>query len=272
MYMRLAFSVAVHLEPEILIVDEVLAVGDTKFQQKCLDKMDDVAQQGRTVLFVSHNMATIKRLCERIIWLNQGKIVADGVSEEVIADYVTDSTTSQSECSWPDGISNPGVNEFKLLTIRILNKYGEVTSNYEIGSGFIIETKYRVLERLPYCRVGWLINTMTGIEVMEAYDSDNELYSGPLEPGDFVARCEIPGHLLNAGRYVIAVNAGMPNYKHLAHIENVLSFTITDTRGAGSSIPGETTGVILANLNFQRKKKQKFSKNTLILPPHKIQK
>jgi lipopolysaccharide transport system ATP-binding protein len=95
MKVRLAFSVAAHLEPELLIVDEVLAVGDADFQRKCLDKMEDVGQQGRTVLFVSHNMAAISRLCQRAIWLEEGRVIEDGPAHQVVASYMTSGTVLQ---------------------------------------------------------------------------------------------------------------------------------------------------------------------------------
>ena len=102
MYVRLAFAVAAHLEPEILIVDEVLAVGDAEFQKKCLGKMSDVAQTGRTVLFVSHNMTAITRLCERVILMQKGEVVSDGVATDVIAHYLSSSIGAHALKEWTD--------------------------------------------------------------------------------------------------------------------------------------------------------------------------
>src|SRR5438874_9732723 len=116
MYVRLAFAVAAYLQPEILIVDEVLAVGDAEFQRKCLGKMGDVAKEGRTVLFVSHNMAAVTRLCDRVIWLDEGRVAMDGTPEEVVSEYLTRDSSVEGEVSFGDaGLANPGVDEFAFL-------------------------------------------------------------------------------------------------------------------------------------------------------------
>ncbi|MFQ5642229.1 MAG: ABC transporter ATP-binding protein, partial [Thiogranum sp.] len=108
MRVRLAFAVAAHLEPEILIIDEVLAVGDAAFQEKCLSKMQDVGQEGRTVFFVSHNMPAVTRLCERVIMLNNGRVAADGPSQEIVARYMHEGSSSAAERSWDDIDRAPG--------------------------------------------------------------------------------------------------------------------------------------------------------------------
>src|SRR5437016_12967897 len=121
MYVRLAFAVAAHLEPEILVVDEVLAVGDAEFQKKCLGKMEQVSRGGRTVLCVSHSMAAIARLCQRAIWLHQGELVEDNAPKATIAAYLSSGVENQGRAEWVDGISNPGVNEFKLRSATIFD-------------------------------------------------------------------------------------------------------------------------------------------------------
>ena len=119
MYVRLAFAVAAHLEPEILIVDEVLAVGDVAFQKKCLGKMDDVARQGRTVLFVSHNMAAILNLCERVTLVAQGRIAESGKAHEVVGHYLHQEAISTGEVSIPSAIGGLG-SDFRFCTIRTI--------------------------------------------------------------------------------------------------------------------------------------------------------
>ncbi|MEP7288291.1 MAG: ABC transporter ATP-binding protein [Chloroflexota bacterium] len=264
MYMRLAFSVAAHLEPEILVVDEVLAVGDAEFQKKCLGKMSDVSHEGRTVLFVSHNMAAIKHLCKRIIWLKQGAIAADGFSEPVISQYMMESAVYTRQRLWPTGIASPGVDEFKLYSIRMLNQHGEMSTSHEIEHGFSIEMEYEIFKRLPYCRIGWQINTATGIIVMEAYDSDSVFYSGIREPGRFLSRCDIPGHLLNTGNYLIDINAGIPNLKNLVNLENVLAFNIVDTSATGANSSVERGGIIRADLIWSQEKHNNVPKGSFV--------
>src|SRR5258705_9814767 len=121
MYVRLAFAVAAHLDPEILLVDEVLAVGDAEFQKKCLGKMGDVAREGRTVLFVSHNLGAINRLCSSAIWVNGGKLHMVGESEEVVTRYLSSDAQFSGERRWLDAVDAAGTDEIRLLAVRISN-------------------------------------------------------------------------------------------------------------------------------------------------------
>src|SRR6185312_1198028 len=119
MYLRLAFAVAAHLQPEILIVDEVLAVGDAKFQKKCLEKMEDVSRHGRTVLFVSHNMPAVTRLCPRTILLDRGKVLADGPSAEVVTSYLRSGLGTTASRTWTE--RQPGNDVAKLRAARVID-------------------------------------------------------------------------------------------------------------------------------------------------------
>src|SRR5438132_11382274 len=126
MYVRLAFAVAAYLQPEILIIDEVLAVGDAEFQRKCLGKMGDVAKEGRTVLFVSHNMAAVSRLCDRVFWLDGGRLILEAEPENVISEYLTRGSAVEGEARFGSGLANPGVDEFAFLSVRVLNEFGDI--------------------------------------------------------------------------------------------------------------------------------------------------
>ena len=141
MYVRLAFAVAAHLEPDILIVDEVLAVGDAAFQKKCLGKMGVVAKEGRTVLFVSHNLATLKQLCPTSFWLNAGQIKAYGHTPDVVASYlrVLDTSFQKRTSVFPEDTSK----ESQLRSARILNQQGEETENFSCDEPVTIELLYR---------------------------------------------------------------------------------------------------------------------------------
>jgi lipopolysaccharide transport system ATP-binding protein len=146
MFLRLAFAVAAHLEPEILVVDEVLAVGDASFQKKCLGKMSGVAKQGRTVLFVSHNMGAIQGLCSRAMWLSEGKMVGQGDTNRVVADYM-EVAGQGFEVSRADDVA--------LLTIRkvrLKNQSGGPTNNFSFGDPLTIEISYHARRRInkPY--------------------------------------------------------------------------------------------------------------------------
>lgn len=222
MRLRLAFSVAAHLEPEILIIDEVLAVGDIAFQKKCIGKIGQVSRSGRTVLIVSHAMNPVANLCNRAIWLNDGEIAMQGRPLEVIAGYLSSESATSGEQVWPDGLSLVGVDELKVLSMRVLNEKGEIVPGAGLGQRFFIEIAYRICEPLPRCRVGFVLLSSEGVAVFESYDADDPSNAGPREAGTYVARCEIPGHLLNTGRYMLSLRASMPD-KPLVASDNVLT-------------------------------------------------
>jgi lipopolysaccharide transport system ATP-binding protein len=250
MYLRLAFAVAAHLNPEILLVDEVLAVGDAEFQKKCLGKMSDVTQSGRTVLFVSHNMGAVNRLCTRTLWLDQGKLVMDGPTDQVIAQYLTSKAGARGAVEWQHGIANDGVDELEIYSVRLVNSAGQVASNFDVQKSFTVEIRYRINKALPYCRVGVLLGTYDGTLLFETYDADDEKNLGRRHPGDYIVSCQIPADLLNPGNYIISINAGMPNIKNLAFLEGVLVFSIEDTGAVGSPLHSKRGGVIRPKLNW----------------------
>src|SRR5256886_9244972 len=200
MYMRLAFAVASHLEPEILLVDEVLAVGDAEFQKKCLGKMSIVAaNDGRTVIFVSHSMPTVARLCPRVIWLRGGEIAADGPSDDVIQKYSNVVFVDQDRLSWPEGFSNAGVHELKFTSVGLLDKNGRPTTRFDYSEPLNFELSYTVHDSLSFCRIGFLVHALDGTPVFEVYDVDEDIKDGRREPGSYVVRCEVPGDLLKPG-------------------------------------------------------------------------
>ena len=146
MYVRLAFAVAAHLDPDILVVDEVLAVGDAEFQRKCLGRMKRVANEGRTVLFVSHNMGTIQNLCERAIWLNKGKIMNDGDARKVVEDYLN-SVNLDSVIYTPQG--SQVYTDLIIEKAVLKNSQGQITTNFPSGEDLRVEIHYHALKRLP---------------------------------------------------------------------------------------------------------------------------
>ncbi|MBC6419413.1 MAG: ABC transporter ATP-binding protein, partial [Prochloron sp. SP5CPC1] len=226
MSVRLAFAVAAHLEPDILIVDEVLTVGDAAFQKKCLGKMNDVAEkEGRTIFFVSHNMTAVNNLCHNIIWLEQGNVRMAGTRDEIISLYLTNEIQSSGECIWEQGIANPGVKEFKFKAVRIRNSQGEITNVINSRESFNIEIEYEIFRPLPLCMVGINITTGEGVPVLRSFEVDKE-DDERKEVGSFIAQCKITGGLLNAERFLITLHAGIPRIKLLAKIENIIFFDI----------------------------------------------
>ena len=251
MYVRLAFAVAAHLEPEILVIDEVLAVGDAEFQKKCLGKIHDVSRGGRTVLFVSHNMGAVSKLCEHALWLDQGKLIIRGTTSEVIGRYLTSQTETSGYCEWPDGIANNDVDEFKLFAVRILNENLQTTANLDATKLFFVEIRYAIYKSLPYLRVGFALGAVDGTIIFETQDADHPQYAGRREPGEYVMRCHIPGDFLTPGRYVISVNAGMPELKHLAYLPSVLSLEVEDTLDSSSLMFRNREGMIRPKLKWE---------------------
>lgn len=207
MYVRLAFAVAAHLEPEILVVDEVLAVGDLSFQRKCLGKMGEVAKQGRTVLFVSHNMGSIGRLCQTGILLDQGKAILRGPIQDVIAKYTQDATSSNAEVSFPYS------NEKKLqfCSAKLLDHRGRSSSELDRVQPFSVVINYDVRDRMEGAHLGLMLDRIDGTPVCYAADIDSAP-EGSIDrrPGSYCAKVEFPGGLLNAGVYQIRL--GLARY------------------------------------------------------------
>ncbi len=252
MWVRLGFAVAAHLEPEILLVDEVLAVGDAAFQKKCLGKMGSVAKEGRTVLFVSHNMGAITYLCQRALLLDAGQLCVNGHTEQVISHYLASNAALDGQRAWSEGIANSEVNELKIWAVRLKNHKGEVTGTLDVRKPFAVEIKYEILKPLPFCRIGILVITANGICVFETYDADRVDYAGRREPGIFITKCKVPGNLLSPGGFILSINAGIRGIKNLAKLENVLSFNMEDTGAVGSHIGGRRQGVIRPKLKWHR--------------------
>lgn len=207
MYLRLAFAVAAHLEPEILLVDEVLAVGDMSFQKKCLNKMQDVGHQGRTVLFVSHNMPAVTRLCQRTILLDGGGILADGPSLRVVSTYLTSGLGSTAVREWPDLAKAPGDGVARLCAVRVRTEDGRVTDTVDIRQPVGVEIEYEVLQSgyalLPYCN----FHTEQGIKAFETVDLDPVWRRRPRPPGRYATTAWIPGNFLNEGTLFVEVGA-----------------------------------------------------------------
>ena len=196
MYMRLAFAVAAHLEPEILIVDEVLAVGDAQFQKKCLMKMQEVGKQGRTVLFVSHNLTAVQSLCDTAIWLNEGRLAANGDTARVVSKYLQSGVRLALECSWNNPFTAPGDNYVRLNRVIVKPRTAKPTDLINVQTAIDLEFVYWNL--VP--------NTLINLSVV-LYNSDGTcIFNSISVPRADVAGtvrqvCEIPKELLNNGTY-----------------------------------------------------------------------
>jgi lipopolysaccharide transport system ATP-binding protein len=254
MYVRLAFAVAAHLEPEILLVDEVLAVGDASFQKKCLGKMGDVAKEGRTVLFVSHNMGAIRSLCARCILLVEGEWVMDDDPSQVISYYLSsgiDDDNAEGEIYWPRA-DGPGGEEMKLCGIRLLGPTGDVQGNFEVDKPITVEITYVVIKKLRGMRLILRLLTQEGIIAFDT--TDHYQRQGEVEVGRYVATCTIPKELLNRGKYLVYVHAGIPGVKVLVPGREFLSLTTIGIESHGSHFPENWFGVVCPRLEWTDRK------------------
>jgi lipopolysaccharide transport system ATP-binding protein len=207
MAMRLAFAVAAHLEPEILLVDEVLAVGDARFQKKCLNKMQDIGQQGRTVLFVSHRMPAITRLCDRAILLDEGRVLEDGPSDQVVRTYLSSGLGTTAIREWTDPENAPGGEMVRLRAVRVRTEEGQITDALDIRRPVVLEMEYEVLKSdyvlLPYFH---LFNE-EGVHAFATLDHDPAWRRRPRPEGHYVSTALIPGNFLAEG--MLFVGAGL---------------------------------------------------------------
>jgi lipopolysaccharide transport system ATP-binding protein len=230
MYMRLAFAVAAHLEPEILLVDEVLAVGDAEFQKKCLGKMGDVSRQGRTVLFVSHNMAAVNRLCHNAIWLDGGKIQSTGSPQEIVTLYIHTGINANGERQWNDRGKAPGDDRVRLLAARVLDSNQKVTSTLDSKNPFYIEIEYDVLTPLHGMQVGFSLSTSDGVIVFVAGDNEDTAWVRAIrQSGHYKSRCKVPGMLLNSGTYSLGFASDLRNAEILFRCDNALKLDVEQT-------------------------------------------
>jgi lipopolysaccharide transport system ATP-binding protein len=244
MYVRLAFSVAAHLEPEILLVDEVLAVGDAKFQQRCLGRMEDFSGTGRTVLFVSHNMQTINQLCDRVIWLDEGTIAEDGDPSQVVTHYLhSTSYASGAHISWPDDDGAPGDDLARLLAVRAIDEDGNLTETVDVRDAVGIEIRYRILRPGPGVFTKIRVRDRRSDIAFNAMDIASHAKDSS-DPGVYTATAWIPGNLLNEGKTTVDVaicTLRAPKlHQRAARYEAVL-FTVFDP-GDGDTARGRFTG------------------------------
>jgi lipopolysaccharide transport system ATP-binding protein len=227
MYLRLAFAVAAHLEPEILLIDEVLAVGDAAFQRKCLGKMGNVAQQGRTVLFVSHNMGAITQLCSRAYWISGGMLKLSGPASEVVAAYLSDGTADQA--AWSNTALSKPDQEVQVETARVLDEEGQPTAMVDFDEPFQVEISYRVLAPIRDLSVAYQLFDAQENLVFEAMDTDLPEWKGRLrEPGEFRVTCGVPAPLLKPGRYSLSLASFVERVKIIERYPAVLTFDVTD--------------------------------------------
>jgi len=224
MYMRLAFAVAAHLEPEILIVDEVLAVGDLNFQNKCLGKMHDVASQGRTVLFVSHNMGAIANLCTSALWLAGGQVVSRGPVSDTVAAYIQSVSRPRADdaSTW----RHKGSGEATFIDARMLDANGEPRETFAMGESVVVGFDMDFSRSFSSLHMSVDVKRAeTGLPVLHLLNHDSGPACERLPDGKHRLTVEIPSCMLYPGSYTVSLFAGVPGTT-LDHVENVLSFSM----------------------------------------------
>jgi lipopolysaccharide transport system ATP-binding protein len=250
MYLRLAFAVAAHLEPDTLVIDEVLATGDAAFQKKCLGRMGDMALHGRTVLFVSHNLGAVRLLCTRAIVLGAGTVRFDGPPGDAIAYYLANAT--------PDGevegevVFAAGGLAFDGLVfhaVRVVDEAGVTRALFDAEDAVVVEIEYEVKTVLYGSRTILSIATQEGELAFQS--TDHLEREGEQSPGRYKATCTIPGGLLNARMYVVEISVEIPDVRVLAPRRPYVSFAVSGGTGHGSTHPEAWPGVVCPRLSWR---------------------
>jgi len=246
MYVRLAFAIAAHLEPEILIVDEVLAVGDAQFQKKCLGRMGEIGREGRTVLVVSHNMQVIQALCGRALWIDGGTVAFDGGARAAVAEYTRSHSTLSVAREWADPEGAPGNDAIRLMSARVAPEDGKSGDPITIRTPFRMEFAYeiRVPEALFF--LGMHFRSVSGEIVFISAASP-----APARRGAYRSVCHVPGDLLNNGKYTVDLYFVRDGSTVLYRAESPLVFEVRDTEREPGAFLGELPGAVRPKLRWE---------------------
>lgn len=230
MYVRLAFSVAAHLEPDILVIDEVLAVGDAAFQKKCLARMDDVARHGKTVLLISHNMLSIQSLCSRVLWLEAGQIRKAGSASEVVGQYLQTASSALSERFWTNPATAPGNEEVRLHRACVRPLEGAVGGPVSVARAFSMEFEFWNLRPDANLYVNLQLYNPYGLLIFESAPVHETQWLGrPFPVGLFRFTCHVPANLLNNGVHRAAFHLVRDEVIILHKEDDILVFEVEDS-------------------------------------------
>jgi len=255
MKVRLAFAVAAHLEPEILLIDEVLAVGDAGFQQKCIAKMKEVGNHGRTVLFVSHNLAAVTRLCPRAILLNGGRVQLDDSSNRVISAYMHADRVTKAEREWHDLMEAPGDEVVRLCSIRVRTKDGRVTEAVDISQPVNIEMEYEVRQSGYVFRPSFHFFNEDGVLIFVSLFNESAWLNTSRPIGRYRSTAYVPANLLSEGMYFIRVRLRTIDPQLIrVQVDDAVGFQIVDSMdGTGARVDwlGNIGGVVRPLLKWE---------------------
>ena len=239
MYVRLAFAVAAHLDPEILIVDEVLAVGDASFQKKCLGKMGEVAQGGRTVLFVSHNMVAVQSLCRRAFMLNEGCLVDEGPVASVVGGYLRLAHGREETPEWDTSERAPGTDALRVKRVRVLPESSDASGLLTMQTPLRVESDFWVLQSDVQLHITYHLLNDQGIVVLTTGSP-----SARRERGDYRASFTLPANLLNSGGYSLKLLIVQNENQVIYENDSLASFTVADAAGREHACMGREPGVV----------------------------
>ena len=250
MYLRLAFAVAAHLEADILFIDEVLAVGDAAFQQKCLGKMGEVARSGRTIIFVSHNLLAVERLCDRALWLHEGGLRTQGAPRDVIAAYTQHALAVTTDVSWSREEA-PGTDAIRLRRARVRPAVGDPSGAITVSTPFVIEFEFWRLDGSSSSTIRYTLFNEHEFLVYETNPPSERELGVEGQDGDLMRmECEVPGGLLNNGIYRAVVSIGRNRRVELDDIVH-LHFVVHDSGDDRYSFLGAWPGVIRPALRWR---------------------
>jgi len=248
MLVRLGFAIAAHLEPEILLVDEVLAVGDAAFQKKCLGKMSNVTKEGRTVLFVSHNMGAITRLCNRILLLGEGKLEKDGMPTDVISEYLKKNSKTNQHFLQPVNHSIP----ICLMEAEVFSEGSGVIDSFPRHKPITVRLKYKINREISSVHVYSNIMSADGTVVLGTGDADvDQSRLGLRRPGTYVCQYQLPARTLNEGNYTVSISLGVPYQRNFQENTGILSFSVVDVEPIERFVHQRRAGIIWLDIPWR---------------------
>jgi lipopolysaccharide transport system ATP-binding protein len=251
MYMRLAFAVASHLEPEILVVDEVLAVGDAQFQKRCLGKMNDVAREGRTVLFVSHNMSAVQSLCRRVAWLHDGKMIEDGQPSAVVSKYLNSVSTMNYEQVWGCLESAPGNEQVRIRRAALKPLTDSPSDSITVQTPFTVEFEYWNLRPGAHLNLSLVFRNENEVIIFNTGPADEPIWNGrPFPVGLFRSACYVPGELLNDGTHRIELYVIKDQSVAIFRLDDALVFDVHDAPEKRDAWFGNWIGAVRPHLRW----------------------
>jgi lipopolysaccharide transport system ATP-binding protein len=244
MYVRLGFAIAAHLEPEIMIIDEVLAVGDAEFQKKCLGKMKDNASSGRTILFVSHNITAVQSLCNKAVYMQKGRMLEMGETTQVVSNYMSKISKTGLVREWDSPATAPGNDQVRIRKIEVLPDLPYEQSTIDVRTPMRIRFEFWNMLQRANLNLSMHFNSLTGETIFNVGTP-----SVACTPGLVVGECEIPGNFLNDGTYAISLMVVRDTSTPLFQLDEAIIFEIDDYR-AGTAWYGKWPGSVRPHFPF----------------------